>query len=79
MTRPSSNSFRAKKRLTALQDKSGLADVLATLGSNPLPDSYVLKLAGSRTVAEAARMDDTGGRTSRPCRASKMCKSTPPG
>ncbi len=28
--------------LTALQDRSGLGDVLTTLGDNPLPDAYVL-------------------------------------
>jgi cell division transport system permease protein len=43
--------------LNTLKDKSGLADVLATLGSNPLPDAYVLKLAGLRRVVEPARVD----------------------
>jgi cell division transport system permease protein len=46
-----------EKALDALKDKSGLGDVLATLGSNPLPDGYVLKLAGLRNAAEAARID----------------------
>ncbi len=32
--------------LVALKEKSGLSDVLDTLGENPLPDSYVLKLEG---------------------------------
>jgi cell division transport system permease protein len=46
-----------EKALNTLKDKNGLADVFATLGSNPLPDGYVLKLAGLRNVAEAARVD----------------------
>ena len=33
-----------EQALDALKDKSGLSDALATLGSNPLPDGYVLKL-----------------------------------
>ncbi len=33
-----------EQALGQLKDKNGLADVLTTLGENPLPDSYVLKL-----------------------------------
>jgi cell division transport system permease protein len=43
--------------LAALKDKSGLSDVLETLGENPLPDSYVMKLEGFSTAADAARVD----------------------
>jgi cell division transport system permease protein len=46
-----------EKALDALKDKSGLGDVLATLGDNPLPDSYVLKLEGLSSSAAAARID----------------------
>jgi len=46
-----------EKALEALNEKSGLTDVIATLGSNPLPDSYVLKLAGFRDAADAERVD----------------------
>jgi len=46
-----------EKALSALKAKSGLADALATLGANPLPDGYVLKLAGFQNVADAARVD----------------------
>ena len=46
-----------EKALTALNAKSGLTDVLATLGSNPLPDAYVIKLPGFRNAAEAAQID----------------------
>jgi cell division transport system permease protein len=43
--------------LNALKNKSGLTDVLITLGSNPLPDGYVLKLAGFQDAGEATRID----------------------
>lgn len=43
-----------EKALETLKEKSGLADVLDTLGDNPLPDSYVLKL-------DAFRMAQSGG------------------
>jgi cell division transport system permease protein len=46
-----------EKALDALKDKSGLGDVLATLGDNPLPDSYVLKLEGLSSSAAASRID----------------------
>jgi cell division transport system permease protein len=47
-----------EKALDTLKDKSGLSDVLAALGENPLPDSYVLKLEGLTTSAAAARVDE---------------------
>ncbi|HEX9172205.1 MAG TPA: permease-like cell division protein FtsX [Telluria sp.] len=43
--------------LEALKEKSGLSDVLATLGENPLPDSYVMKLEGFSSAADANRVD----------------------
>lgn len=46
-----------EKALNALKTKSGLADALATLGANPLPDGYVLKLAGFKNATDAARVD----------------------
>jgi cell division transport system permease protein len=51
-----------EKALDTLKDKSGLADVLAALGENPLPDSYVLKLDGVSSAAAAARVDDVAQR-----------------
>jgi cell division transport system permease protein len=51
-----------EKALDALKDKSGLTDVLAALGDNPLPDSYVLKLDGVSSAAAAARVDDIAQR-----------------
>jgi cell division transport system permease protein len=47
-----------EKALETLKDKSGLADVLAALGENPLPDSYVLKLEGVSSASAAARVDE---------------------
>lgn len=50
-----------EKALDQLKEKSGLSDVLATLGDNPLPDSYVIKLdafsnAGANVDLLAERM-----------------------
>jgi cell division transport system permease protein len=47
-----------EKALETLKDKSGLTDVLAALGENPLPDSYVLKLEGVSSASAAARVDE---------------------
>jgi cell division transport system permease protein len=46
-----------EKALDQIKGKSGLADVLTTLETNPLPDGYVLKLAGFSGAADAARID----------------------
>jgi cell division transport system permease protein len=47
-----------EQALDSLRAKSGLSDVLQTLGDNPLPDSYVMKLEGFATNgADAARVD----------------------
>jgi cell division transport system permease protein len=47
-------SFITKdKALAAMEETSSLAEVLATLGGNPLPDAYVLSLANS----DAGRVD----------------------
>jgi cell division transport system permease protein len=46
-----------EKALANLNEKSGITDVVVTLGANPLPDSYVLKLPGLQDTAEAARVD----------------------
>jgi cell division transport system permease protein len=43
--------------LNALKDRTGLTDAITALGENPLPDSYVLKLAQFRDAADAARVD----------------------
>lgn len=41
-----------EKALASLKEKSGLGDVLDTLGDNPLPDSFVMKLAGSGAATQ---------------------------
>lgn len=47
-------SFTPKeKALAAMQDASSLAEVLSTLGGNPLPDAYVLSLSNN----DAAKLD----------------------
>jgi cell division transport system permease protein len=46
-----------EQALASLKDKSGLTDVIETLGDNPLPDSYVMKLEGFASGAYAARVD----------------------
>jgi cell division transport system permease protein len=43
--------------LNTLKNRSGLGDAVVALGSNPLPDAYVLKLAGFDDAADARRID----------------------
>lgn len=43
--------------LNMLKDRTGSAVALATLGSNPLPDAYVLKLAGLEQAASVSRVE----------------------
>jgi cell division transport system permease protein len=47
-----------EQALENLKAKSGLTDVIETLGDNPLPDSYVMKLEGFTShTADASRVD----------------------
>lgn len=46
-----------EKALDNLKNKSGLTDVLATLGENPLPDSYIIKLDAFRSAASGMDVD----------------------
>jgi len=46
-----------EQALANLKESSGLSDVIETLGDNPLPDSYVMKLEGFASGADAARVD----------------------
>lgn len=46
-----------EKALTLLKDKTGLSDAITALGENPLPDGYILKLAGVRDAAAATRVE----------------------
>jgi cell division transport system permease protein len=46
-----------EKALDSLKSKTGLEDVLATLGTNPLPDSFILSLTGFEHALDAAKVD----------------------
>ncbi|MYN46951.1 FtsX-like permease family protein [Pseudoduganella sp. FT93W] len=46
-----------EKALDQLRDKNGLADVLTTLGENPLPDSYVIKIDAFRNAQAGGDVD----------------------
>lgn len=46
-----------EEALESLKAKSGLTDVLSTLGENPLPDGYVMKLDSFNSAADAAKID----------------------
>ena len=46
-----------EQALASLKERSGLGDVLDTLGDNPLPDSYVMKLDGFASAGAAAEVD----------------------
>lgn len=46
-----------EQALDSLKEKSGLTDVIGTLGENPLPDSYVMRLEGFTTRTDAAQVD----------------------
>ena len=45
-----------EKALDLLKEHAGLNDVVATLGSNPLPDAYVVRLSSAKDSASAARI-----------------------
>jgi cell division transport system permease protein len=46
-----------EKALDDLKDRTGLEDAIGTLGANPLPDAYVLKLSGLETREDAKRIN----------------------
>ncbi|MFC5458492.1 permease-like cell division protein FtsX [Massilia niabensis] len=46
-----------ERALGDLKERSGLSAALDTLGENPLPDSYIMKLEGFSNNADAARID----------------------
>lgn len=47
-----------EQALDSLKENGGLEDVLATLGENPLPDGYVVTLAGFDSAAGAQSVDE---------------------
>lgn len=46
-----------EQALESLKERSSLGGVLETLGENPLPDSYVMKLDGFASAGAAAQVD----------------------
>ncbi|MGZ8317923.1 MAG: cell division protein FtsX [Telluria sp.] len=46
-----------EEALDKLKAKSSMAEVLGTLGENPLPDSYVIKLDGYASAQDASNID----------------------
>jgi cell division transport system permease protein len=53
-----------EQALADLRERNGLTDVIETLGDNPLPDSYVIKLEGFASGADnanAAHVDEIAG------------------
>ncbi len=51
-----------EKALDRLKGTTELAEVVAALGANPLPDAYVVKLAGFYDTANAAALDKLAAR-----------------
>ncbi|HEY0060549.1 MAG TPA: permease-like cell division protein FtsX [Telluria sp.] len=56
-TEPSIVFVPREKALATLKAKSGLSDVLDTLGDNPLPDGYVMKLKALNSAADGGNVD----------------------
>ncbi len=55
---PGRVSFIARESaLRSLQEKTGIADAVAALGDNPLPDAYLITIDTLDTPAAAARID----------------------
>lgn len=46
-----------ERALDAMKARAGLNDVVATLGSNPLPDAYVVRVGGGDAPASPARIE----------------------
>lgn len=51
-----------EKALNTLKDKTGLEDAIATLGSNPLPDAYVVKMTGFQNDGDAGKIKAITGK-----------------
>lgn len=45
-----------EKALSTLKDKTGLENAIATLGSNPLPDAYVVRMTGFQNSGDARKI-----------------------
>jgi cell division transport system permease protein len=51
-----------EKALEELQEKNGVAGVIETLGDNPLPDSYIVRLNAFQSAAQGNDVDDIADR-----------------
>jgi cell division transport system permease protein len=51
-----------ERALNSLKNRTGLTDALTTLGDNPLPDGYVLRLNGFQSAVDAVRVDTLAAR-----------------
>jgi cell division transport system permease protein len=56
-TQPSIVFVPREKALATLKAKSGLSDVINTLGDNPLPDGYVMKLGALNSAVDGGNID----------------------
>lgn len=45
-----------EKALSTLKNKTGLDDAISTLGANPLPDAYVVKMSGFQNDGDAKKV-----------------------
>lgn len=51
-----------EKALATLKDRTGLDDAITTLGSNPLPDAYIVKMTGFKNGSDADKIDQIAAR-----------------
>ncbi len=49
------------KALAAMKSRAGLDDVVGALGSNPLPDAYVVRIGGGEDQASPDRIEQLAG------------------
>lgn len=49
------------KALAAMKSRAGLDDVVGALGSNPLPDAYVVRIGGGEDQASPKRIEQLAG------------------
>lgn len=51
-----------EKALASLKEKTGLDDAINTLGTNPLPDAYIVKMTGFKDGGDADKVDAIAGK-----------------
>ncbi|HWU99008.1 MAG TPA: permease-like cell division protein FtsX [Oxalicibacterium sp.] len=56
------NFIPKEKALASLKEKTGLDDAIATLGANPLPDAYIVKMTGFKDGSDADKVDAIAGK-----------------